>query len=163
MQDYLAEGPIPVVDQGKEDIGGYTSDIIALHKEPLPVIVFGDHTRVLKYIDFPFASGADGTQLLVSNSSRMPMPLFYYSLKSIDQKDYAYARHFKWLKEEQIVVPEKKTSELFSEKAGLLRGLISKLHKTNAVLMRTRDLLLPKLISGELDVLELDITIPKDI
>lgn len=158
-QDYQHEGPVPIVDQGKEKIGGYTNDINAVHEWPLPVIVFGDHTRVLKYVDFPFASGADGTQLLVSNTPEMSMSLFFHTLKAIDLSDYAYARHFKWLKEEQIALPSVEISKLFSEKADLFIDLTSSLRNINLILICTRDLLLPKLISGELDVSELDIDV----
>ena len=66
-----------MVDQGRGFIGGYTTDLQAMHDSPLPVIVFGDHTRILKYIDFPFACGADGTQLLRPNTERMPISLFF--------------------------------------------------------------------------------------
>ena len=58
---YAAEGLIPVVDQEKEFIVGYTDSTESLISDDLPLIVFGDHTRVLKFIDFPFACGADGT------------------------------------------------------------------------------------------------------
>ncbi len=158
-QDYQVKGPIPIVDQGKEEIGGYTNDINAAHKWPLPIIVFGDHTRVLKYVDFPFASGADGTQLLISNTPRMPILLFFHTLKAIDLSDYSYARHFKWLKEELVVVPSVETASSFSKKANLYIELASKLRNINLILVCTRDLLLPRLISGELDVSELDIDV----
>jgi len=79
-RDYKSFGDIPIVDQGRDFVGGYTSDSDAMHDAPLPIIIFGDHTRILKYVDFPFASGADGTQLLRSNDKRMPMLLFFYVL-----------------------------------------------------------------------------------
>ena len=58
-RSYLAIGRLPVVDQGATLIGGYTNDDIPVTDE-LPVVVFGDHTRALKYISFRFAAGADG-------------------------------------------------------------------------------------------------------
>lgn len=48
-----------------------------------PVIVFGDHTRILKYIQFPFAKGADGTQLIISNEENLPQSLLYLSLLAV--------------------------------------------------------------------------------
>jgi type I restriction enzyme, S subunit len=158
-QDYAAEGSIPVVDQGKEFLGGYTDNRESLIFEDLPLIVFGDHTRALKFIDFPFACGADGTQLLKSNDERMPMTLFYYALSSIDLSDFAYARHFKFMKEETLVLPEKSIADLFDQFVSPLREQTRSLMKKNTTLRRTRDLLLPRLISGEVDVSELDITV----
>lgn len=156
-QSYVTDGPIPVVDQGRDFIGGYTTDQETLFDSPLPIIVFGDHTRILKYVDFPFACGADGTQLLRPNTERMPISLFYYVLKSIDLSDFAYARHFKFLKEQGVLIPNEQIARLFAQVADPMRDLIRCLLSRNTNLRRTRDLLLPKLISGELDVSDLDI------
>ena len=158
-QAYKHEGEIPIVDQGKDFIGGFTSDSEVLHEKPLPIIVFGDHTRILKFIDFPFASGADGTQLLRSNTTKMPMSLFFYMLKSIDLSNYTYARHFKFLKDQEVLLPTQKTAEAFSDFADPFREQIRSLTQQNVLLRRTRDLLLPKLISGEIDVSNLAIQI----
>jgi type I restriction enzyme S subunit len=127
------------------------------------VIVFGDHTRILKFVDFPFACGADGTQLLKTNSDRMPMTLFYPALGAIDLSSFAYARHFKFLKEEFVVVPTKEIAARFDKFVAPLREQMRSLTQENAILRRTRDLLLPKLISGELDLSELDIAVPEEI
>jgi type I restriction enzyme S subunit len=159
--DYAAEGLIPVVDQGKEFIDGYTENTDSLISEDLPLIVFGDHTRALKFIDFPFACGADGTQLLKSNDERMPMTLFYYALSSINLSDFAYARHFKFLKEKPLVLPERSIADLFDQFVTPLREQTRSLMQKNTTLHRTRDLLLPRLISGEVDVSELNIAVPK--
>lgn len=162
QKDYAAEGLIPIIDQGKEFLGGYTNNTESLISD-FPLIVFGDHTRILKYIDFPFACGADGTQLLKSNNERMPMTLFYYALSSIDLSNFAYARHFKFLKEEILVLPANPISNLFDQFTSPLRDQIGLMMKKNATLRRTRDLLLPKLISGEVDVSELDIHVPEEV
>ena len=70
-EDFLEDGPIPCIDQSQEFVGGYTDDKEAVVDLGQPVIVFGDHTRILKFINFPFACGADGTQLIVSNDEAM--------------------------------------------------------------------------------------------
>lgn len=75
--EYLSNGKIPVIDQSREFIAGYTNDEQTIVKPEVPIIVFGDHTRILKLIQFPFAKGADGTQLIISASERMPQRLFY--------------------------------------------------------------------------------------
>ncbi len=78
-------------------------------------------------------------------------------LKSIDLSNFAYARHFKFLKEQELVLPDEETAEAFSDFVNPLCDLIRFLMKKNKNLRQTRDLLLPKLISGELDVSELPI------
>ena len=150
--DELAEGKIPIIDQSRDFIAGYTDDEETLVFLGKPVIVFGDHTRVLKYIQFPFAKGADGTQLIVSKCENMPQSLLYLSLSNVDLSNYHYARHFKYLKAEEIIVPdiviakhfEKLVQPIF-EKVQVLRYQIN-----NA--KQARDRLLPKLMSGELEV-----------
>ena len=82
--DILNSGMIPVIDQSQNFVAGYTNDIETIVNLGIPVIVFGDHTRVLKYIQFPFARGADGTQLIVSSTDRMPQSLLYCSLLNVD-------------------------------------------------------------------------------
>lgn len=101
---YLDRGLYPVVDQSQSAIAGYVNDAAWLYTGKLPVVVFGDHTRILKFVDFPFCVGADGTQLLrpqTENDTRY----FYYAVRNVDLESYGYERHFKYLKEKQINVP----------------------------------------------------------
>ena len=59
-KDIFQSGTIPVIDQGEDFITGYVSDKALKYSGPLPVVIFGDHTRRLKFVDFEFAVGADG-------------------------------------------------------------------------------------------------------
>ena len=151
---YQKTGCIPIIDQGKDYIAGFTDDNECLIKvEKIPYIVFGDHTRILKYINFSFAKGADGTQLIMSNDQkRMPQNLLYCSLINIDLSDYSYARHFKYLKEEKILLPSegiaKKYNEMVSSIYINIKNYRNQIHK----LTETRDRLLPKLMSEEIEV-----------
>ena len=150
--DYLDTGLIPCVDQSREFIGGYTDDADAMHESPLPVIVFGDHTRILKFIDFPFARGADGTQLLIPNRNDMSVAQFYFALEAIDLSNYFYARHFKFLKHQMMLVPPKALGDKFTVFASEIMAQIKGLREQNRELSRARDLLLPRLMSGKLTV-----------
>jgi type I restriction enzyme S subunit len=101
---YQPTGRYPVIDQGTGFIAGFTDVEDAIHSEDLPVIVFGDHTRALKYVDFPFATGADGTKLLRAESGIDPKFL-YFALLNLQVPSYGYSRHFRWLKESEILAP----------------------------------------------------------
>ena len=90
-----------MIDQGSAYIAGYVDDVELAYNGPLPVIVFGDHTRCLKWVPFVFAVGADGTQLLYPDN-RFDVRYFYFALKNLNLKNYGYERHFKYLKEEQL-------------------------------------------------------------
>ncbi len=103
--EYLALGSYPIVDQGQQNICGYTNDEEKLYKGELPVIVFGDHTRIVKYVDFRFAVGADGTQILKADNSKFNDRFFYYILQNTPIVNQGYHRHFKSLKESKIAQP----------------------------------------------------------
>ena len=147
--DYLKTGNIPVIDQGKNYIAGYTNDNECIVNVTTPYIVFGDHTRVLKYIPFSFAKGADGTQLIMSNNmNRMPQSLLYNSLINIDLSNYSYARHFKYLKEEEIIVPTTDVSMKYDVLVSKYYQSVQNSREQIRLLTEARDRLLPKLMSG---------------
>lgn len=150
--DYLKKGSIPIIDQSRNFIAGYTNDIEASIRMDRPVIVFGDHTRILKYIQFQFAKGADGTQLIVSNNVNMPQSLLYCSLTAIDLSNYHYARHFKYLKAESILVPTKEIADEFDKNGAPILLQIQKLRDMINRCIQARDLLLPKLMKRDVDV-----------
>lgn len=97
------EGRYPVVDQGQRPIAGYTNDQSLLIEIPGPVIVFGDHTKAIKHIDFDFVAGADGTKILrpVLQNEKF----FAFQLRSFNLEDRGYARHFKVLNAQFYALP----------------------------------------------------------
>jgi len=88
----------------------------------------------------------------------------YYSFMffSIDLTNFAYARHFKFLKEQEIMLPSESVAVAYSDLVDPIHNLLRLFKEKNNNLCQTRDLLLPKLISGELDVFDLDIFIPEE-
>lgn len=102
--DYRQSGKYPVVDQGENLIAGYIDDEQKLYRGNLPVVVFGDHTRILKYIDFPFAFGADGIKILRPQEILLPK-FFYYTLIFNPVTNQGYKRHFSILTQTKIPLP----------------------------------------------------------
>ncbi|WP_107063350.1 restriction endonuclease subunit S [Streptomyces sp. NRRL F-5193] len=102
--EYQESGSLAVIDQGQRLVAGFVDDAGAAHKADLPVIVFGDHTRAFKFADFPFAVGADGVKVLAAKSGFDPKFLYWY-LSSLDIPSAGYARHYKFLKEREILKP----------------------------------------------------------
>lgn len=150
--DYKQEGKIPVIDQSRDYIAGYTDDETAIIDEKEAMIVFGDHTRILKYVPFPFAKGADGTQIIVSIEERMPQNLLYWSLININLSNFHYARHFKYLKKSKILVPTKALALQFNSFVNPIMNEIQKLREVTYYAIKARDLLLPRLMKGEIEV-----------
>ena len=103
-RNYKPSGKYPIVDQGQNLIAGWTDDDGGLISTNLPVVVFGDHTRAFKYVDFPFVRGADGTQVLKPKPEINPL-FFYYACRAIDLPSRGYNRHFRVLKEKEIPTP----------------------------------------------------------
>jgi len=150
--EYLDEGLIPVIDQSTDFICGYTNDESTLISTNEPRIVFGDHTRILKLIDFDFARGADGTQVLLSNNANVPQHYFYHSLLRIDLSNYGYARHFKFLKQTRVVIPEYELVTKYEEMAKNIYGKIKHNIFETKQLEKLRDWLLPMLMNGQVTV-----------
>ena len=98
---YLKSGLYPIIDQGKEDIAGFSNQSTNIFND-VPVIIFGDHTRIFKYIDYPFFLGADGVKILKNISNLFLDKFLYYSLKNFKIPNTGYNRHFKWLKNFKI-------------------------------------------------------------
>lgn len=103
-KDYKNAGAYPIVDQGQAPIAGWTDSLDAVIDAPLPLIVFGDHSRTFKYLDQPFARGADGTQLLRPVDEIDPL-FFFYACRAIDLPARGYNRHFTVLKEKDFSYP----------------------------------------------------------
>ncbi|KRD59243.1 hypothetical protein ASE40_13760 [Flavobacterium sp. Root935] len=118
-KDYFDEGKFPVVDQGDKFISGFVNDEDLLYKGELPVIIFGDHTRNVKYIDFPFATGADGTKVLKPKPFYNPK-FYYYYFKSLKVPNLGYSRHFAILKEIDFPIPPLEEQNRIADKLDTL-------------------------------------------
>jgi len=98
-------GKYPVIDQGQDFIAGYCDDGTKVITDGLPLVIFGDHTRCFKYIDFPFILGADGTKVLKPKSELFDPKFYYFALLSLDIPSRGYNRHFSLLKEKKVPRP----------------------------------------------------------
>lgn len=138
----------PIVDQSVEYVCGYTDD----EKELLNLqdcIVFGDHTKYVKYINFPFARGADGTQIIDSSEVGLPNYLLYRQILDLNLLDQGYSRYFKFLKDKFIVVPHKNIADEYMKYMSELLNKAKQIFDENRELISLRDFLLPLLINGQ--------------
>jgi type I restriction enzyme S subunit len=136
-RDYKPSGRFQVIDQGQEPVAGWTDDESAVIDSPLPLIVFGDHTRAFKFVDRPFARGADGTQLLRPKDGIDPL-FFFYACRAIDLPARGYNRHFTILKEKELAYPLNTTEQRAI--AGVLRKTESALQQQTALIDNLREL-----------------------
>lgn len=155
QKQYIPSGSLPVIDQGQDYIGGFTDDIAMKIECELPVIVFGDHTRIVKYVNRAFAAGADGVKVLQPQKFIYPKLLNYFVQHlTSNLTNHGYARHYQHLSKETLPVPPlneqhrivAKIEELFSE---LDKG-IENLKTAQAQLKVYRQALLKHAFEGKL-------------
>ncbi len=120
-EEYKKNGNFPIIDQSQLLIAGYTNNIELLYRGELPVIIFGDHTQVIKYIDKPFVRGADGTKIINPNRNIISPRFLFYLLSSIKLKSHGYSRHYQYLIEEKIIIPPLKIQDKIVERLDAIR------------------------------------------
>ena len=108
--EYLPSGQFPIIDQSPNDVCGWTDDETALINGEFPLVIFGDHTCVVKLVEGPFAQGADGIKIL-SPTSEVDARFLFLSLQADPIEQKGYKRHFSTLKEKLIPFPPKDTDE----------------------------------------------------
>ena len=123
--DYKSKGRYPIVSQEACTISGYTDLQDCVYLVEKPVVIFGDHTRVLKYINFSFVVGADGVKILIPNNE-FDSKFFYYYLTWCDIPSLGYSRHYKLLKELNIPVPPLPTQEKIVAELDCINSIIEK-------------------------------------
>jgi len=138
--DYQSNGILPIVDQGSKPICGYTNDLSKRYDKGLPVVIFGDHTLHTKFIDFHFAIGADGTQVLAPKSEDCDTKYLYYLISRATELigSEGYKRHFKILKEFDIeyIKPLPEQQKI----AAILSSVDEVIEKTRAQIDKLKDL-----------------------
>lgn len=155
QKEYLSSGTLPIIDQGKFLIGGYSNDVDNELECELPVIVFGDHTKCVKYINFPFVPGADGIKVLKPKEGIYPKYLFYYTqYLTYCIEDKGYARHYQYIEKEDVLLPPlpeqerivSRIEELFSE----LDNAVETLNATKSQLRLYKQAVLKDAFDGNL-------------
>ena len=151
-------GIYPVVSQSKNMIDGYSNEKDKLFSE-VPVIIFGDHTRVIKLIDFEFIVGADGTKILKPILTNEKYIEFALKALTINMVDRGYSRHFQFIKDLPIPLPPLAEQQQIVEKLNRLLTEIDELKAQEQALLaaqnafpkKLRAALLQAAVQGELN------------
>ena len=121
--DYKSDGYHAIIDQSQQFIAGYTDIDLPKNEIESPLIIFGDHTRIFKFIDFECFIGADGVKVL-RNKIIGDTKYYYHFLTNLEIENNGYSRHFKFLKRHKIIVPpipEQKRIAAILDKADEIR------------------------------------------
>ena len=105
QQQYKKMGKYPVVDQSQSFIAGYTDEDDNVYQGDLPIIIFGDHTRVFKFVDFPFVAGADGTKIILPDNNKFDPKFLYFTSLNLKIENRGYNRHYSMLREKRVPLP----------------------------------------------------------
>lgn len=112
--EYAREGKFPVIDQSQEPVAGWTDNKEALINEGGSLIIFGDHTCILKITRQPFAQGADGIKIF-KGAAGVDTEYLYQYLQFSPVRTEEYKRHFSILKEKEIFYPEHKEQRAIAD------------------------------------------------
>ncbi len=108
------KGKYVVVDQSKDYVAGFHNDKNKVFFD-IPIIIFGDHTTVLKYIEKPFIVGGDGVKILKPKID-INLKYLYYNLISNNIHSEGYKRHFGILKKKDIkIINDKKIQKTIGD------------------------------------------------
>lgn len=150
--NYRKEGCWPIIDQSTDYIAGYTNNEKAILDNRSGCIVFGDHTGYVKYVNFPFARGADGTQVIWSQKENFPSSLLFHMVKRIHLPNVGYSRHFMFLKESTVFSPPIELAKRYDTVTSRFYQKIKEATFENIELASLRDFLLPMLMNGQVKV-----------
>ena len=131
QSEVLSNGKYPVVSQSNEFITGYYNDIDKVYKNKESVVIFGDHTTVVKYVDFDFVVGADGVKIFEPISIVDAKYLFYCLLFMTIGLDKVgrYSRHYKFIKNKALPIPPLAEQKRIVDKIEELMPLIDDYEK----------------------------------
>ena len=104
QQEYKGFGKYPIIDQSQNYIAGFCDDDKKVYQGE-PVIIFGDHTRVFKFVNFPFVVGADGVKVLIPNRKIYDPKFLFYAMLTLNIPSRGYNRHYKLLREKKLPLP----------------------------------------------------------
>ena len=156
---YSKVGRWPIIDQGQKFVAGYIDDETKMIHSKKPLIIFGDHTRIFKYVDFEFALGAEGTKPLLAKKGFISKYL-YHALNNLDLPARGYNRHYTILKEMKITKPDLSEQK---EIVLILDTIDQKinLHRRKSVIFSDLfKILLHKIMTGNIRVDNLDCSAP---
>jgi type I restriction enzyme S subunit len=144
-------GAVPVFDQGKTGIIGYHDDEPGVAaSDTAPVIVFANHTCYQRLVHISFS--AIQNVLPFVPSPALPRNIYWLHWATNGLVVFNdYKGHWPEFAAKTLVVPPAELCQRFGEFAAPLSQQILKLERQIQNLRRTRDLLLPRLLSGQIE------------
>ena len=104
----LADGRFPVISQSKAYSIGFSNEADRVYHHDRPVIIFGDHTTEVKFVEFDFVVGADGVKIFEPIDDIIVGKFLFYIFQFYSRdlsKIGGYSRHYKYIKNKPFPLP----------------------------------------------------------
>lgn len=104
----LADGRFPVISQSKAYSIGFSNEADKVYHHDRPVIIFGDHTSEVKFVEFDFVVGADGVKIFEPIDDIIVGKFLFYIFQFYSRdlsKIGGYSRHYKYIKNKPFPLP----------------------------------------------------------
>ena len=145
-----SEGDVIVIDQSQDPYIGFHNNAPShIASITNPIVIFGDHSCKFELMIIPF-SLAENVVPFVAKTGINTIFLFYSTHKLIQTTEYK--RHWTEFVNKKIFVPPTDLQLLFAEKVKSCFTMKQNLLVENRFLIKQRDLLLPRLMSGKLSI-----------
>ena len=152
--DVSVSGMVPVIDQSRDELLGFhcnAPDHLATVEEP--IAIFGDHTCKMHLMLFPFSVGPNVVPFV--SKANLPMAFVFFLVRNL-VSTAEYKRHWTDLTNKTVIIPQSGLALEFTRLVTPMLHSIDNRIRMNLNLRRTRDLLLPKLVSGEVSVEQIE-------
>ena len=140
---YQKSGTYQIIDQSVNEIAGYSENKEVVYSGKLPVVIYGDHTRIVKFVEHKFILGADGTKILIPKDEVLAQYL-YFVIQLFNVESHGYKRHFPILKEIKIPLPPLETQKQIVAKLSAVQGYKTQLIAQKAKLKELFDSVLAR-------------------
>ena len=152
QNDLENEGSVIVIDQSSTDFLGFhnnePSHYASIEK---PIILFGDHSCKFVLMVRDFSLGENVVPFISFDDNFLDNYYLYYAVHKLIATE-EYKRHWGRFTAMKIFIPQYHLQKTFSDIVKPMLEEKQKLWNENQLLIKQRDMLLPRLMSGKLEV-----------
>lgn len=152
QSDLENEGSVIVIDQSSSDcLGFHNNEPSHFASVENPIILFGDHSCKFVFMIRDFSLGENVVPFIAADENKLDNYYLYYSVHKLISTE-EYKRHWGRFTAMKIFVPQYQLQKSFSDIVKTMIEGKQKLWDENQLLTKQRDMLLPRLMSGKIEV-----------
>lgn len=152
VKELYKEGKVIVVDQSTSDYLGYHNDVPAHYASfESPIILFGDHSCKFYLMTRDFSLGENIIPFKSKDKNQVNEYYLFFATHNLIKTE-EYKRHWGRFSSMKIVIPKIELQQKFNKLIREYEKMKRYMYSQNTLLTRQRDLLLPRLMSGKLEV-----------